>query len=76
MYGDPAGLAAYAEFSGASAAIARQVRDRFYPEDGMRVDRISGLDAVMADGVAARYLRAPLSREELDRLFQVPAPVK
>ena len=76
MYGDPAGLAAYAEFSGASAAIARQVRDRFYPEDGMRVDRISGLDAVMADGVAARYLAAPLSKQELDRLFQVPAPVK
>jgi hypothetical protein len=52
------------------------VRDRFYPEDGMRVDRISGLDAVMADGVAARYLAAPLSKPELDRLFQVPAPVK
>ncbi len=76
MYGDPAALAAYAAFSGAPLAIARQVRDQFYPEDGMRVDRISGLDAVMADGVAGRFLPAPLTREQLDRLFQVPAPIR
>lgn len=73
MYGDPAALDAYATFSGASLPIARQVRDRFYPEDGLSVDRISGLDTIMADGVAARYLAAPLSKEQLDRLFQVPA---
>jgi ABC-type nitrate/sulfonate/bicarbonate transport system substrate-binding protein len=76
MYGDPAGLAAYAGFAGTSLATAQQVRDEFYPKDGLMVDRISGLDAVMADGVANRYLTAPLHKEELDQLFQVPAPVK
>ena len=76
MYADPAALEAYAKFSGAPVAIARQVRDEFYPKDGLTVDRISGLDAVMADGVANRYLAAPLTREQLSALFQVPAPVK
>ena len=76
MYADPAALEAYAKFSGAPIAIAKQVRDEFYPKDGLAVDRISGLDAVMADGVASRYLAAALTREQLTRLFQVPAPVK
>jgi NitT/TauT family transport system substrate-binding protein len=76
MYGDPAGLAAYASFASTSLATARQVRDEFYPKDGLMVDRISGLDAVMADGVANKYLTAPLSKEQLGQLFQVPPPVK
>jgi NitT/TauT family transport system substrate-binding protein len=75
MYGDAAGLEAYAKFSGAPVAIARQVRDEFYPKDGLMADRISGLDAVMADGVANRYLAAPLTKEQLGALFQVPAPL-
>lgn len=75
MYGDPAALEAYAKFSGAPVAIARQVRDEFYPKDGLTVDRISGLDSVMADAVANRYLAAPLTKEQLGRLFEVPAPV-
>jgi NitT/TauT family transport system substrate-binding protein len=74
MYGDPAGVAAYARFSGASVATANQVRDDFYPKDGLMVDRISGLDSVMVDGVANKYLAAPLSKDQLGQLFQVPAP--
>ena len=76
MYADPAALEAYAKFSGVPVAIAKQVRDEFYPKDGLTVDRISGLDAVMADGVANRYLAAPLAREQLGTLFQVPAPLQ
>ena len=42
----------------------------------MTVDRIAGLDSVMADGVANKYLAAPLDKAQLGRLFQVPAPLK
>ena len=76
MYGDAAALAAYARFSGALPEVARQVRDQFYPKDGLMVDRISGLDSVMADGIANKYLTAPLTKEQLGQLFQVPAPLK
>jgi len=76
MYADPAAVQAYATFSGAPVVIARQVRDEFYPKDGLKVDRISGLDSVMADGMANRYLAAPLSQDQLGSLFQVPAPIK
>ena len=37
------------------------------------VDHISGLDAVMADGIAYKYLSAPLSNEQLAELFQIPS---
>jgi NitT/TauT family transport system substrate-binding protein len=73
MYGDPAGLKAYAAFAKTDENTARQVRDEFYPKQGLLVDRISGLDAVMADGVAYKYLSAPLSKEQLAELFQLPA---
>jgi NitT/TauT family transport system substrate-binding protein len=76
MYSDPAALVAYAKFSGAPVAIAREVRDEFYPKEGLMVDHISALDSVMADGVANRYLTAPLTKDQLDRLFRVPPPVK
>jgi NitT/TauT family transport system substrate-binding protein len=76
MYGDPAGVKAYAEFAKTNENTARQVRDEFYPRQGLLVDRISGLDAVMADGLAYKYLSAPLSKEQLAELFQVPPPAK
>jgi NitT/TauT family transport system substrate-binding protein len=76
MYGDPAGVKAYAEFAKTNENTAQQVRDEFYPRQGLLVDRISGLDAVMADGVDYKYLSAPLSKEQLAELFQVPPPAK
>jgi hypothetical protein len=34
--------------------------------------RISGLDAAMADAIAVKLLPAPLTKEQLGELFQVP----
>ena len=72
MYSDPAAVDAYAAFVGVAPDAARQVRDEFYPREGLDPDRISGLDAVMADGVSFKYLSAPLSQEQLRDLIQVP----
>jgi len=76
MYGDPAGLKAYAAFAKTDENTAKQDRDEFYPKQGLMVDHISGLDAVMADGIAYKYLSAPLSKEQLAELFQVPSAAK
>ncbi len=75
LYGDPQALTAYAAFAKTDESTAKQVRDEFYPKQGLLVDRISGLDTVMADGVANKYLNAPLSKEQLSDLFQVPPPL-
>jgi len=73
MYADPAAVRAYAAFAGVPKSTAKQVRDEFYPHEGLRPDRISGLDAVMADGVAFKYLPAPLSKVQQAELFQIPS---
>jgi NitT/TauT family transport system substrate-binding protein len=73
MYSSPDALAAYAKFAHTTEELAAKARDEFYPKDGLRVDRISGLDSIMADGVTYKYLAAPLSKEQLSVLFQVPA---
>jgi NitT/TauT family transport system substrate-binding protein len=72
MYSDPAALTAYAKFAHTTEELAKQARDEFYPKDGLRVDRISGLDSIMADGVVYKYLSAPLSQQQIGELFQIP----
>jgi NitT/TauT family transport system substrate-binding protein len=69
MYSDPAALKSYAEWVNVPEALAKEVRDRFYPKDNLRIERRSGLDEAMADAVAAKFIPAPLSKAQIDQLF-------
>jgi NitT/TauT family transport system substrate-binding protein len=75
MYASPEAPAAYAAFAGTTPAMATRVRDDFYPKENLAPDRVTGLEAVMADAIAFKYLTQPLGREQLATLFQVPAPL-
>jgi NitT/TauT family transport system substrate-binding protein len=70
MYSDPAAIKAYAEWVGVSAALATEVRDQFYPRENLRLERLSGLDAAMADAVSLKFLAAPLTMPQQDELFK------
>ena len=77
MYANPAALKAYAEWVGIPEALAKGVRDQFYPKENLRLDRLSGLDTAMADAVTMKFLPAPLTKEQQDELFKYyarPAP--
>src|SRR5947208_835047 len=76
MYSDPAALKAYAEWVGISEALAKQVRDQFFPKDNLRLDRLSGLDEAMADSVSLKFLPAPLTKSQQDELFKYYAKAK
>jgi len=76
MYRDPAALEAYAQWANIPERLARRVRDEFIARQDIDPDRISGLDEIMADAVAFRYLPAPLSPQQLHELIQIPAPTK
>jgi len=69
MYSDPAALKSYAEWVNVPEPLAREVRDRFYPRENLRIDRLAGLDEAMADAIGARFLPAPLTKAQLDELF-------
>src|SRR5215469_8980213 len=72
VYATPEGLKAYAAWAGISEATARRALQEFLPRAAVDPDRISGLDDVMADAVAFKYLSAPLTAAERDALIQIP----
>ena len=69
MYSDPAALKSYAEWVNVPEPLAREVRDRFYPKENLRIDRLAGLDDAMADAIGAKFLPAPLTKAQQDELF-------
>ncbi len=70
LYSDPAALDAYAKWAGVTPALARQVRDEFYPRANMEPDRIRGLEALSQDAVGLKFMSAPLRPEQLATLVQ------
>jgi NitT/TauT family transport system substrate-binding protein len=72
VYKTPEGLSAYAQWAGISEATAKRALTEFLPEEAVDPDRIAGVDEVMADAVAYKYIPAPLSKHQIDELIQVP----
>jgi NitT/TauT family transport system substrate-binding protein len=74
MYGpDPRVIKDYAEFVGVPEDVAKRVRDEFFPKSLIWPDEIKGLDHVMAEAVSLKFLPAPLTKEQLAELIQIPA---
>jgi hypothetical protein len=38
----------------------------------MATDRVEGIDQIMADAVAAKFIPAPLAAEQVKELVQIP----
>lgn len=76
MYSDPLALTYYREFSNIPEHLTRKAMQEFYPKAALDPDRISGLDSIMTDAVSLKFLPAPLSKEQVAALFQIPKPMK
>jgi NitT/TauT family transport system substrate-binding protein len=71
MYTDPAALKHYGEYSSLPEKIVLRVRG-LIPKESMATDRIEGLDQIMADAVAGKFIPAPLTGEQVKELVQIP----
>jgi len=69
---DPAALKTYADFVGIPFPMAKRVRDEFFPKSAVDPDKIVGLDTIVQDAVALKYTAAPLAKEQLAELIQIP----
>jgi NitT/TauT family transport system substrate-binding protein len=76
MYANPQALKDYAEFAAVAEPMAQRVRDEFFPKSLLDPDEIKGLDAIIPDAVSLKYTAAPLSKEQLAELIQIPARKK
>jgi NitT/TauT family transport system substrate-binding protein len=72
MYSGEAPIKAFAAWAKVPEAIARLAPEDYYPKANVQPDRIEGLDLAMADAVAFKYIPAPLTKEQLATLVQVP----
>ena len=72
MYSDPSALKVYADFAGITEAKAKRIRDQFFPKSSILPDEITGLDLIMPDAVDLKFIAAPLGKEQLATLIQIP----
>ncbi len=72
LYSDPAILKVYAEFAGISEEKAKRVRDDFFEKSAVQTDEIKGLDVIVPQAVALKFTPAPLTKEQLAELIQIP----
>ena len=72
MYSDPAALKTYAEFAGITEAKAKRIRDDYFPKSVLSPDKIVGVDLIMPEAVDLKFIPAPLTKEELAELIQIP----
>jgi NitT/TauT family transport system substrate-binding protein len=71
MYSDPAALKHYGEYSNLPEKIVLRVRN-LIPKTSMATDRVEGVDQIMADAVAGKFIPAPLTAEQVKDLVQIP----
>ena len=71
LYSSPDAIKAYAAWSGLAERFAKQAPE-LIPKDSIDPIRIVGLEDMMVDAVKFRYLPAPLTKEQLATLVQVP----
>jgi NitT/TauT family transport system substrate-binding protein len=71
MYSSPDALKIYGEYSGLPPSIVERVL-KLVPKESMQTERVMGLDDVMADAVAQKFLSAPLTPDQIKELVQIP----
>src|SRR5262249_6070302 len=71
MYSDPAALKHYGEYSNLPEKIVLRVLN-LIPKESMATGRLAGVDQIMADAVAGKFIPAPLTAEQLKELVQIP----
>jgi NitT/TauT family transport system substrate-binding protein len=72
MYSDPAALKEYERYSGTPERLTRKVMGEFYTKDMLDPYRISGMQALMDDAVAFKFLKQRLTDAQLKELIRVP----
>jgi NitT/TauT family transport system substrate-binding protein len=75
MYSSPDALAVFAEIANVPLSVAQKIPERV-PKSALSPDQIVGMDAIMAEAVATKFMSAPLSKEQIAQLVQMAIPPK
>jgi NitT/TauT family transport system substrate-binding protein len=70
MYESPDAAKSYAEFAGVPERFVKRLREEFFPNMAIWSDKITGMGSLMADAVRFKFIPAPLSKEQIERMIQ------
>jgi NitT/TauT family transport system substrate-binding protein len=76
MYSDPKAIKMYAEKMKLDEKLIADSIKRFHPKSAMQTDEMKDIAGIQADAVKLKFLDAPLSKEQLAELIQIPPRAK
>jgi NitT/TauT family transport system substrate-binding protein len=72
MYSDPQAIKMYAaKMKLGEDLIASSIKE-FHPKEAMQTDEMKDVEGIQRDAVKLKFIDAPLSKEQLTELFQIP----
>jgi NitT/TauT family transport system substrate-binding protein len=72
MYSDPNAIKMYAAKLHADESLIKDSVSQFHPKSALQTDAMKDLDQAMRSAVELKFLEAPLSKEQLAELIQIP----
>jgi NitT/TauT family transport system substrate-binding protein len=75
MYSSPEALSIFAEIAKVPLSVAQKLPG-LVPKNALNPDQIVGMDAIMAEAIATKFMAAPLTPEKIAELVQMPLPPK
>ncbi|HEY7664096.1 MAG TPA: ABC transporter substrate-binding protein [Xanthobacteraceae bacterium] len=72
MYSDPEAIKRYAAKMKLDEALIADSIKQFHPKDAMQTDQMKDIDGIQRDAVKLKFIDAPLSKEQLAELIQIP----
>jgi len=72
MYSDPKALELYAKKINKPLELVKYTVDQFYPKSALQTDQMADIDGIVRDAVKLKFLKEPLSKEQLTELVWIP----
>jgi NitT/TauT family transport system substrate-binding protein len=72
MYADPAAIKMYADKMKLPESLIAESIKEFHPKSAMQTDEMMDIAGIQKDAVKLKFIDAPLSREQLTELIQIP----
>jgi NitT/TauT family transport system substrate-binding protein len=72
MYSDPKAIELYAKKMNSSPDLIKQSIIKFHPKSALQTDTMSDMPGILRDAVKLKYLKEPLTKDQLAELIQIP----
>jgi NitT/TauT family transport system substrate-binding protein len=72
MYADPKAIDMYAEKMKLDRGLIEGSIKEFHPKEAMQTDEMKDIDGIQRDAVKLKFIDAPLTKQQLAELIQIP----